>query len=245
MNVTDFHESLREKGVGSKDWSNSWTEHEYLGVNGEGKHSFGVNIGVGHRVFKDKKDGKWKKRKLTDERPAKDYILVQGAKCCVEVYPYYTKYFDVHHEEVRLHEERWVVQRLFKEPDEWRDVGAWNPVMAVEEEADFIKVTITYETDHGPFVLEYVQVDGKALKHNITFTNTTSEEETFRIQQKWAGIVGSKVSGKNVPMVLSPTVDYYLEFHDTDKPKREFNISENMWSMVFNPDGSEKEGHSV
>ncbi|GAI95579.1 unnamed protein product, partial [marine sediment metagenome] len=115
------------RGKGAKGYPNTHTEVEYLG-NGK----FAASISVGHRVFFDKADGnKPKKHKLTDNRP--DYVLIQGAKCCVEVYPYYAKYFDIQHEEVRLYEERWVVQRLFKEPDEWRDVDAYNPVISVEE----------------------------------------------------------------------------------------------------------------
>jgi len=237
LSVGAFHRSLRSRGKGAKDWSNSFTEHEYLGVNEEGKHSYGVNLSVGHRVFKDKVDGQWKKHKLTDERPAKDYVLVQGAKCCVEVYPYYAKYFDVDHEEVRLHEERWVVQRLFKEPDKWRDVGAWNPVMAVEEGADFIKVSVTYDTDYGVLTVEYFQRDGNALKHNVYFINESGGEETFRVLQRWAGIVGGKCNGKTVPMVEDAG---FLAFHRTDRLPRDFSIAENLWGMMFNPDGSEK-----
>ncbi|GAH97943.1 unnamed protein product, partial [marine sediment metagenome] len=139
---------------------------------------------------------------LTDDRPAKDYVLVQSAKCCVEVYPFYAKYYDVNHEEVRLYEERWVVQRLFKEPDDWRDVDAYNPVVTVEEypepAGDVVKVTVTYDSDYGVMTVEYFQRDGNALKHNITFKNTSGSEETFRVLQRWAGIVGAKCNGKDV-----------------------------------------------
>jgi len=245
VSVGAFHRNLRSRGKGAKDWSNSFTEHEYLGKDEKGRHNFGVNLSVGHRVFRDKADGRWKKHKLTDERPAKDYVLVQGAKCCVEVYPYYAKYFDVDHEEVRLHEERWVVQRLFKEPDTWRDVGAWDPVMVVEEGVDFIKVAVTYETDYGPFTVEYFQRDGRALKHNISFMNESGGSETFRVIQRWAGIVGEKCNGKNVPMVFSPPTDTSLAFHRADQPKRKFTIAENLSSMVFNPDGSVKTEHCL
>ncbi len=244
MSVGKFHRSLRSRGKGAKDWSNSWTEHEYLGVNEEGKHSYGVNLSVEHRVFKDKEDGQWKKHKLTDNRPTKDYILVQGAKCCVEVYPYYAKFFDVHHEEVRLHEERWVIQRLFKEPDTWRDIDAYNPVMATEAYSeptgDVIKVTITYETGYGPFILEYSQREGSALKHSVYFTNESGVEETFRVLQRWAGIVGSKCNGKDFPLEIMGVEASYLAFHSVDNPSRKFNIAENLWSMIYNLDGTVK-----
>jgi len=186
--VDKFHANLKAKGSGAKGWANSWTEVEHLG---DGR--FASSISVGHRVFKDKADGQWKKRKLTDAHPVKDYVLIQGVKCCVEVYPYYAKYFDVQHEEVQVDEERWVVQRLFKEPDVWRDVGAWSPVMTVEEGSNFIKVTVTYETDYGPFTVEYFQRDCSTLKHNVYFKNTSGETETFRVLQRWSGIVGNKV----------------------------------------------------
>jgi len=194
----EFHKSLMAKGLWAKDWPNTHTEVEYLG---DGK--FAASIGVGHRVFFDKADGnKPKKHKFTDERPTKDYVLIQGAKCCVEVYPYYAKYFDVQHEEVRVEEERWVVQRLFKEPDEWRDVDAYNPQIAIEEypepAGDVVKVTVTYDTDYGELVVEYFQRDGNNLKHNVTFRNTSGSTETFRVLQRWSGISGNKVNGTTV-----------------------------------------------
>ena len=90
LNAREFHKSLAARGVGAKDWPNTHTEVEHLG-NGK----FGASVGVGHRVFFDKADGnKPKKHKLTDERATKDYILIQSAKCAVEVYPYFAKYFD-------------------------------------------------------------------------------------------------------------------------------------------------------
>ena len=237
-NSGEFHRSLAARPAGTKDWPNTHTEIEHLG-NGK----LAASIGVGHRVFFDKADGnKPKKHKLTDERTnGKDYVLVQGAKCCIEVYPYYAKYFDVQHEEVRLYEERWVVQRLFKEPDTWRDVGAYNPRIAVEEypepAGDVVKVTITYDTDYGTLAVEYFQRDGNALKHNVTFKNTSGSPQTCRVLQRWAGIVGAKCNGKNFPLVTS---EGYLAFHKADKPAREFSIAENLRGMMFNPDGTEK-----
>ncbi len=158
---------------GNKHWINTWTEVEELG-GGE----FGATISVGHQVFKDKADNQYKKHKLTDERPTKDYVLIQSAKCCVEIYPYYAKYFDVDHKEVRLYEERWVVQRLFQEPDKWKDVDAYNPVVTTEEINSGVTISISYTTDYGPLVVKYIQRDGTALKHDILFTNTSGIPET-------------------------------------------------------------------
>lgn len=234
---SEFHRSLAARGVGVRDWPNAHTEVEHLG-NGK----FAASIGVGNRVFFDKADGnKPKKHKLTDERPGKDYVLIQSAKCCVEVYPYYAKYFDIRHEEVRLYEERWVVQRLFKAPDKWRDIGAYNPQITVEEHSepagDVVRVTVTYNTDYGTLTVEYFQRDGNNLKHNVTFKNTSGGAETFRVLQRWAGIVGAKCNGKDLPLDMNES---FLAFHKADKPQREFTIAENLYSMVFNEDGSEK-----
>ena len=178
----------------SKYWVNTWTEVEELG-NGK----FGATVHVGHKVFKDKTDNQYKKNKLTDERLTKDYVLIQSAKCCVEIYPYYAKYFDVDHEEVRLYEERWIVQRWRDPPGKWQDIGAWNPVITIEETDSGITVTISYTTDYGPLAVKYIQRDGTALKHDVIFTNTSGSTETFRILQRWAGIVGDKCNGKDIP----------------------------------------------
>lgn len=233
-NEADFHRNLMARGAGAKDYPNTHTEVEYLG-NG----NFGASIGVGHRVFFDKVDGnRPKKHKLTDERPGKDYVLIQSAKCCVEVYPYYAKYFDVQHEEVRLYEERWVVQRWREPPGQWSDVDAYNPQMTVDEYSepagDVVKVTVTYDTDYGILTVEYFQRDDNNLKHNVTFENTSGSTETFRVLQKWAGIVGAKCNGKGFPLV---TDEPFLTFR---KVNGKLAIAENLYSMIFNPDGMEK-----
>jgi len=225
--LREFHESLLSQGAGAKDYPNSHTEVEHLGG---GK--FAASIGIGHKVFFDKADGnKPKKHKLTDERPAKDYVLVQGAKCCTEVHPYYTKYFDVQHEEVRLHEERWVVQRLFKEPDMWRDVDAYNPQIAVEEypepAGDVVKVTVTYDTDYGTLTVEYFQRDNNNLKHNVTFRNTSGSTQTFRVLQRWAGIVADRVDGD---VITAPTERFNYSF-SFEKAGR-LQLKENLSSFI-------------
>lgn len=231
--LNSFHANLAANGKRAKDWSNSWTEHEYLGVDEEGRHKFAASLSMGHRVFKDKEDGQWKKRKLTDNRP--DHVVVQGPQCCVEVHPYYAKFFDVHHTEVRVEEERWVVQRLFKEPDTWRDLGAYNPVMALEEYSEIagevIKVTMAYDTDYGPLTVEYIQRDGKALKHNITFTNNSGATEKFRVLQRWTGIAGSKVRARRKDHTITGKTllrETNLVFEDAEGT---FRIGENTESM--------------
>lgn len=232
----DFHYALVQRGKGAKNWANSWSEVEYLGKDEQGRDHFGIKIGD-HRVFKDKESGEWKRHKLTDKRSTEDYVLIQSAKCCVEVYPYYAKYFDVHHEEVRLYEERWVVQRLFKAPDTWRDVDAWNPVTEIEETESSLTVTITYDTDYGSLVLKYIQRDSSALKHDVTFINTSGSAETFRVLQKWAGIVGDQCNNKDLPLAIERPS---LIFHKRDELRTGFMIAENLWNMMFNDDGSEK-----
>ncbi|GAI89010.1 unnamed protein product, partial [marine sediment metagenome] len=82
--------------------------------------------------------------------------------------------------------------------------------------------------------VEYFQRDGSALKHNVYFTNTSGSTETFRVLQRWAGIVGAKCNGKDFPL---DTDESFLAFHKADE---KLAIAENLHSMIFNPDGSEK-----
>jgi len=230
VSSSEFHANLKAKGSGAKDWTNSWTNIEYLGG---GK--FAATISVGHKVFKDREDGQWKRRKVRDERSVNDCILVQSARCCVEVHPYYAKFFDVNHEEVRLHEERWVVQRLFKGSNNWRDVDAYNPVLSVEDSENDVTVTISYTTDYGSLTVKYIQKDGLSLKHEIIFTNTSGGIETFRVLQRWAGIVGDRCNSKNFPL---DTSEPFLAFHRADESPASFTIVENLHTMIFNSDGS-------
>ncbi len=217
----DFHRKLVAKGKGACDWANTFTEVEHLG-NGK----FGASITTGHRVFKH--NGEWHKHILEDNRATKDCVLIRSAKCCCEVYPFYAKYYDVDYSEVRLYEERWQVQRLFKEPDTWRDVDAYNPQMVVEEypepAGDVVKVAVTYDTDYGILTVEYFQRDGNALKHNVTFKNTSGSTETFRVLQKWAGIVADKVDGEEIA-VPTEKLKYGFRFEKAGRLQLGENLS--------------------
>lgn len=222
--------------MGSKHWENTWTEIEDLG-NG----SFRANITVNHRVFLDSIDGQYKKRKLTDNRPTVDYVVVQSARCCVRVYPFYAMYYDVDNQEVRLYEERWVVQWYKTPPGNWMDVDAYNPIVTTQELSNGIVVTVDYDTDYGDLTVKYIQYDGSALKHEITFTNTSGSTRTFRVLQRWAGIVGAKCNGKDIPCTIdTPEEASKLRFHNINNSPKNFNVAENHWKMLFNEDGTQK-----
>lgn len=243
MSAREFHRGLRSRGRGAKDWSNTFTEHEYLGVDESGRHKFSVGISSSRRVFKDKEDNQWKKRKLTDNLP--DHVVIQSAQICTEVYPYYTKYFDVQHEEVRVEEERWIIQRLFKMPDTWRDVGVWNPVIVVEELIDAIKVTVTYDTDYGSLVVEYFQRDGSPLKHNVTFTNTSGNIEKFQVIQRWTGVAAAKVKHRDGEDTISAAKTIHGHSFKFFKADGGFGIFENQWAMCYDELGEGLTDHNL
>lgn len=157
-----------------------------------------MTIHVGHQVFKDT-DGNWKKHKLT-ETPG--CILIQSAKCCVEVHPYYTVYYDVNHKKVRVYDSRWLVQEWTGK--KWKDLGFWNPALTAEELDNGLKVTRTGETTNGTLTLEYIQRDASPLKHKITWTNKSGKEKTVRIVLAWSGIVGTKIRTLNRKQYSAP-----------------------------------------
>lgn len=180
-------------------WVNSFSEVEDLG-----KGKFGMTIHIGHQVFKDKVDGKWKKNKLTDARP--DHVLMQSARCCIKIYPYYAVYYDVNHEEVRVYDSRWAVQVWTGK--KWKDLGFWNPTLTIEELPNGVKVVRTGQTTDGILEIEYIQFDAELLKHKITWTNNSQKEKTIRIVMKWSGIVGDKIiSGRTTKRLhTAPTI---------------------------------------
>lgn len=196
-NKREFEKSLISKGVGAKDWLTT-----HIGIENLGNKKFRASVGVGHRVFFDKVDGEAKKNKLTfvikdlEFLKEKDYILMQSAKCCVEVHPEYAKYFDVQHEEVRLEKECWVVERLIN--DEWVEINSYDPKLSTEEIENGIKVVSNRDTDFGLLTIEYIQRDGRFLKHNITFKNDLASTETFRVLQRWIGVNGDKINGNKI-----------------------------------------------
>ena len=214
--------------MGDKNWVNAYTEVEVLGGG-----VFRSSITPNNRVFKDKVDGVWKAHKVTSNS-TKGCVIIQSANCCVEVYPYYATFFDVNHEEVRLTEEAWVVQRLFRAPDTWRDVSPYNPITTIEETNNSIAVIISYTTDYGPLIIKYIQRDGLPLKHEVSFSNTSSKTETFRVTQRWTGIMADECNGQEI-LEASPlaTSSPFLSFHRSNKPQKELSISENLHSAMY------------
>lgn len=205
-------------------WVNSYTEI------GKTNGKYGAKIYVGHQVFKDKNDGKWKKNKLTDERPTKDYILMQSAKCCSEIYPYYAVYYDVDHEGVRVHDSRWVVEVWTG--NRWKDLGFWNPTLYVEPIQGGIKVVREGQTTDGILNVEFIQMDGLPLKHKVTWTNISAIEKTVRIIFKWSGILGSKVNNLAPPVTIN---DFVFFFGSESEVFMGENLAKQFTNGVLNP----------
>lgn len=166
-------------------WINSWTEVEDLG---QGK--LGATVHIGHRVFKDLFDNKWKKHKLLNLRSEGEGIILQSAKCAIQLFGYYAKFYDPILENVRIGEERWAVEAYDPRDDTWKvclkpSSNLLPSNIEIEEGSDFVRVKGIFENENGIFELEYYIRDGRGLKYNIRFTSKIQKETQFRIIQRW------------------------------------------------------------
>ena len=133
--------------------------------------------------------------------------VVQCGLVGAEIYDYYVRLYDPSLTEVRLYDERWEVQRW--KNGKWMDVGAQSgtPTFTVVEDEEGLNITKSFHSWAG--WLNIVYVFREKLKHTVTFTSEITTDETFRLLQKWAGIVGDRVKhqGGTTTIVESVIID--------------------------------------
>ena len=172
----DLHRRLVERGKGSVDWANEWTEVKYLGG-----RRFAARIYSKPRVFKY--NGKWLKHKLI--RKADRTILISANAGVLIKSDGNVALIDPKYRKVRVLREEFAVLALIS--------GRWIPVLTTTkenlvkiesfEESDRIYARITYANEAGELVIEYLLIDGHMLKHNIKFT--AKRAGTYRLAQGW------------------------------------------------------------
>jgi len=132
-----------------------------------------------------KANGQWVDYVFTEYE---DYYQVQHPWSSARFYDYYTEVWDEGFTEVKIHDDRWVVEYLNKQ-GKWRDTGLWNITRSYEAASDGIKVRRTGNTDIGQREEEYFFRNGSPCK--ISIKQTCDEAQTIRFVWKPSGIVSA------------------------------------------------------
>ena len=166
-----------------------------------------------------------------------DYYQVQSGLIGTRIYKDgYAEFWDPDMTEVRLYEERWILE--YYDNDKWKVCDVYSPTFVVDSDDTSINITASFITDYPnsgerAFNVNYIFREGRPLKHEITFTSHSSEEHLFRVKQKWAGIVADKVKhSKGTDAITSP-ITVNSSWFKFQKDDGNLSIFENQWEMYY------------
>lgn len=119
------------------------------------------------------------------------YYQVQHPWSSVEFYDYYTKVYSENWTEVKIYDDRWVVEvQSFAGPNEkWTDVGFWGIVRSYQVVPDGIKLIRTGLTTLGQREEVYYFRNGAPCK--VFITQQSANNEVIRFVWKPSGIVAA------------------------------------------------------
>jgi len=160
-------------------------------------------------------------------------VFAQNSHVAIEVYDYYIKLFDPDYESISVYDERFIVQYEFK-TGKWRDVDAYNPTIQVIPLEDGVEIRKVFDTDYGTQNLEisHIVKTGARLKHNIVFTNKTTDEKTFRVIMKLAGITHNKVRHKTGELQVTEETSIGKQpFFFIGEDNKHLKLTEYLWSL--------------
>jgi len=171
-----------------------------------------------------------------DNYDTDNYYQIQSGLIGVKIYDYYSEFYSPDMNEIRLYDERWEVQEF---TNKWKDIGAQSgtPVFSIETTSTSVIITKTFTSWAGELSMAYIFREGGALKHTINFTSYQSDEHTYRVIQKWAGIVGSKVKHSNGLDEITTTTILDSSYFRFQKEDGTLSVFENQWKMYYDEFG--------
>jgi len=175
------------------------------------------------------------------------YYQVQSGLIGARFYDYYAEFHTPDLSEIRVHDERWEVQRwVAKGRGRWDDVGAQSgtPVFSVLENGNDITVRKTFNSWAGELEINYIFREGLPLKRDVVWTSAIEENTTFRVLQRWAGIAGDKVrhgGGENRVAAALVVDSPFFEFGDDNG----MTVLEEQHSMYYDEKGERLTEHCL
>jgi len=143
------------------------------------------------------------------------YYLMRNAYISVRLFTDHAEFWDLNYTEVRVQEEKWLVQYF---DGEWRTLDIHNPSFNVITNSSGIFITQSWTV--GPpigtenaFRITYALREARPLEHFLTLSNKGVDAYEFRLVQTWDGIAANSVRHSNGEVrVTSPTNIYSLWF---------------------------------
>ncbi|RLI00186.1 hypothetical protein DRO19_00005, partial [Candidatus Bathyarchaeota archaeon] len=168
-----------------------------------------------------------------DRYASEGYYQVQTGLIGARIYDYYATFYDPNMSEVRLYDERWEVQRYRN--GKWNDIGAQSgaPIFKISQSETCINITKSFHSWAGWLNITYCFREGSPLKHTVVFKSEIAEATTFRIIQKWAGIVAAKVKHAKGEDTITSAKTIDSPWFRFEKADGSLSVYENQWSMYY------------
>jgi len=161
------------------------------------------------------------------------YVVKTGL-ISAEIFDYYAAFYDPNMTEVRVYDERWEVERWLAERGKWDVVRAQSgiPTFTISKSETCVNVTKSFHSWAGWLNITYIFRVGSPLKHEVVFRSEIAEETTFRVVQKWSGIVGGKVKHNGGEETVTSAVTVNSTWFEFLKEDGSFTVYENQRSMI-------------
>ena len=167
-----------------------------------------------------------------------NYYQVQSGLIGARIYKSgYAEFYSPDMTEVRLYEERWVLE--YYDDNKWKTCDVYSPTFIVDSDDTSVNITASFITDYPNsgervFDVKYIFREGKPLKHEIIFTSHSAEEHLFRVKQKWAGIVADKVKhSKGIDDNITSPIIINSSYFKFQKDDGNLSIFEDQWKMYY------------
>lgn len=162
---------------------------------------------------------------------AQGKYVIQTGLIAVEIFDYYAKFYDPNMTEVRLYDERWEIQQ-WKSVGQgsWSNIGAQSgkPVFKVSTFKNGVNITKSFHSWAGWLNITYTF--SEHLKHTVTWQSEMGTPQTFRVLQKWAGIVGAKCKHEQGSTNILSTTQINGSYFEFLKLNYDLSVLENQWS---------------
>lgn len=134
------------------------------------------------------------------------YYLIQTSMISVQVFDWYTVFYDPDHDIVCVDDERWLVE-VYGKNKKWREVDLYDVVLSSSFNDTHVTITRSLSGSEGQLNVSYVLSASNSLKHDVVFQSMFEDQETFMVVYKLTGVHGNVFSCKEETFVINQTTN--------------------------------------
>jgi hypothetical protein len=158
------------------------------------------------------------------------YYLMRNAHITVRLYDNHAEFWDIDNKEVRVQEEKWVVQYF---DETWINIDKSNPAFQIITNSSGVFITQSWFLGAPIKSVDTLQVtyalhEARPLKRFVTLTNKGINAYEFRIIQAWDGIVANKVKHTDGDTIVTTSTQINSLWFQFSSEDNDFIILEDL-----------------